>query len=58
MSNEYFYMQFATSFDRIIWNIIAKVVEEAHIVVKLFVCRLSIPRSLWRQMIRDNLFIS
>jgi hypothetical protein len=23
-------MQFATSFDRIIWNIIAKVVEEAH----------------------------
>jgi hypothetical protein len=30
MSNEYFYMQFATSFYRIIWKIIVKVVEEAH----------------------------
>jgi len=30
MSNEYFYMQYATNFDRIIWKIIVKVVEEAH----------------------------
>ena len=27
---EYFYMQFASSFYRIIWKIIVKVVEEAH----------------------------